>query len=188
VDGHHLHVPLRKGLIRVLVLVDAAVVEQAQEAVEQMKAQELAIPVRDDGVVVVGLEDVENLREDGQVTRGVLVLHRAAERLQRQQAVEVVGRAGIEGVALFERLDTVCDKPIGGVEVCDFEDLIFQRTDAHAPEIGESPRICERVAALAALLEVEGRSGLDDVECDWSHRSDPSNGAEILNRSIQDAA
>ena len=78
VDGHHLHVALGEGLVRVLVLVDAAVVEQPQEAVEEVEPQELAVAVRDDGVVVVALEDVQELREDREVPGGVLVLDGAS--------------------------------------------------------------------------------------------------------------
>jgi hypothetical protein len=37
VDCHYLHMPFREGLVRVLVLVDAAVVQRPQEAVEQVK-------------------------------------------------------------------------------------------------------------------------------------------------------
>jgi hypothetical protein len=61
VDCHHLDVALGEGLVRVLVFVDAAVVEQAQKAVEEVEPQELAIAMRDNGVVVVALEDVEQL-------------------------------------------------------------------------------------------------------------------------------
>ena len=77
VDGHHLHVALGEGLVGVLVLVDAAVVQQAQEAVEEVEPQELAVAVRDDGVVVVALEDVQELREDREVAGRVLVLRTA---------------------------------------------------------------------------------------------------------------
>lgn len=97
-NGHHLDVALREGLIGVFVLVDASVVKQPQEAVEQVEAQELAVAVRDDGVVVVALEDVEKLREDGKVARGVLVLHCLGKRVQRQEPVEVVGRTQVEGL------------------------------------------------------------------------------------------
>ena len=58
VNRHDLHVSLRKGLVRVLVLIDPAVVEKAQETVEEVKAQELAITMRNDGVVVVALENI----------------------------------------------------------------------------------------------------------------------------------
>ena len=93
VDGHQLHVALGEGLVRILVLVDAAVVEQSQEAAEEVEAEELAVPVRDDGVVVVVLEDVQELGEDCEVTSGVLVPDRTLEWIEREQVVEVVGRA-----------------------------------------------------------------------------------------------
>ena len=94
--------PFGKGLVWVLVLVDAAVVEQAQEAVEEVKPEELAVLVRDDGVVVVALEDVQELREERQVAGGVRVAHRALERVEREQVVEVVGRAQVERFAFLQ--------------------------------------------------------------------------------------
>ena len=60
-DGHHLNMALREGLVWVFVLVDAAVVQQAQEAVEEVKPQDLPVPVRDHGVVVIALKDVKEL-------------------------------------------------------------------------------------------------------------------------------
>ncbi len=67
VDGHHLDVALGERLVRVFVLVDAAVVEQPQEAVEEVESEEFAVAVRDDRVVVVALEDVQELREDREI-------------------------------------------------------------------------------------------------------------------------
>jgi hypothetical protein len=74
VDSHHLQMSLRERLIRVLVFVDATVVQQPQEAVEEMKAQELAIAVCNDGVVIVTLKDVQELGEDGEIARSILIL------------------------------------------------------------------------------------------------------------------
>ena len=39
-----------------------------------MEAQELTVSVCDDGVVIIALEDVQELRENREVARGVLVL------------------------------------------------------------------------------------------------------------------
>ena len=75
VDRHDLDVALGEGLVRVLVLVDAALVEEPQEAVEEMEAEVLAVVEGDDGVVVIVLEGVQELGEDGQVAGPVLVLH-----------------------------------------------------------------------------------------------------------------
>ena len=84
-DGHHLHVAFWERLIRVLVLIDAAVVEQAQEAVKEKEANNLPVAVRHNRVVVVVLEDVHELGEDGKVAGGVLVADGMLERLQREQ-------------------------------------------------------------------------------------------------------
>ena len=102
VDGHHLDVARRKGPIRILVLVDAAVVQEAHEAREEVEADGLPVPVRDHGVVIVALKDVQEMGEDGEVAGRVLVPDGAPEGLQGEQAVEVVGRAQVERLALPE--------------------------------------------------------------------------------------
>ena len=105
VDRHHLDVVLGEGLVGILVLVDATVVEQAQEAVEEVEAQELAVRVRDHCVVVVALEDVQELGEDREVAGGVFVAERGLERVEREQVIEVVGWAQVERFAFLKRLD-----------------------------------------------------------------------------------
>ena len=40
VDGHHLHVALGQRLVRVFVLVDAPIIKQAEEAIEQVEAED----------------------------------------------------------------------------------------------------------------------------------------------------
>src|SRR3954470_2053959 len=60
-DGHHLDVTLREGLIRILVFVDPALVEETKEAVEEMETEVLTVPRCYDGVVVVVLEGVHEL-------------------------------------------------------------------------------------------------------------------------------
>jgi hypothetical protein len=92
---------LWEGLVRVLVLVNATVMQQAQETIEQVKTQELAVTVRDDGVVVVALKDVEELGKNGQVAGGVLVPHHADERIESEQVVEKIRRAQIERLSLW---------------------------------------------------------------------------------------
>src|SRR5438046_1354392 len=101
-DGHHLHMPPGEGLVRVLVLIHAARVEQVQKAVEEVPTEGLTVAVGDYRVVVVVLKCVEELRQDRQVAGAVLVLDQASKWLQRQQAVEVVSRAQVEGLALLQ--------------------------------------------------------------------------------------
>ena len=55
--------------------------------------------------MVVALEDVEELGEDGQVAGGVLISHRADERLHGQQAVEEVGGPQVERLSLVKGVD-----------------------------------------------------------------------------------
>ena len=89
---------------------------------KKWKPEELAVPVRDDGVVVVALEDVQELREDREVAGGVLVADRALERLEREQVVEVVGRAQVERFAFLKRGDLAgpplqgCGERVRGAE------------------------------------------------------------------------
>ena len=62
-----------------------------------------AVPVRDDGVVVVALENVQELREDREVAGGVFAANRTLERIEREQVVEVVGGAQVERFAFLKR-------------------------------------------------------------------------------------
>ena len=105
VDRHHLDVARGEGPVGVLVLVDASLVEEAQEAVEEVQADEAPVGVGDDGVVVVVLEDGQQLAEDGQVARPVLVAHRAGERFVRDELVQVVGQVAVQGLAFVQSLD-----------------------------------------------------------------------------------
>src|SRR5262245_61656889 len=107
-DCHHLHVALRKRLIWVLVLVDATVVEQAQKAVEEVKAQEFTVAVGHDRVVVVGLEYIQQLRKDCKIPSGILVVHRAAKRLKREKVIEIVGGPQIESLTFTKRGYLAC--------------------------------------------------------------------------------
>ena len=91
--GHHLHMPFGEGLVRIFILIHAALVEQLQKAVEEVPTEGLTVAVSDHRVVVIVLKSVEELREDRQVAGAVLVLDQASKWLQRQQAVEVVSRA-----------------------------------------------------------------------------------------------
>ena len=100
-DGHHLHVALGERPIRVLVLVDSAGMKKAQEAVEEVQTEDFTIPVRDDGVVIVPLEDVQQLGENGKVAGDILVSDRASKRLQRKELVEVIGRTTVQRLARF---------------------------------------------------------------------------------------
>src|SRR5437867_7351299 len=108
-DGHHLHVPLGEGLVRVLVLIHAASVEQVQKAVEKVPTEALTVTVRDNSVVVIILKRVEELRQDRQVAGPVLILDQASKWLQRQQAIEVISRAEVEGLTLLQPRD-ICDE------------------------------------------------------------------------------
>ncbi len=94
-DGHDLHMALGKGLVRILVFVDAAFEQEAQEAVEQVEPDVLAVLSGDDGVVVVALEHIQQLGENRQVPGDVFVVDGALERVEGQQVVEVVGRAEV---------------------------------------------------------------------------------------------
>ena len=109
-DGHHLYVALGEWPIRILVFVDAAVVEKAQEAVEEMEADVFAVPVRDHRIVVVTLKDVQKLGENGEVSSRALLPDGAHERLQGEQLVEVVGRAQIERLPLL-KVGDLCRPP-----------------------------------------------------------------------------
>src|SRR5207253_8973146 len=82
--------------------------------VEEVEPEELAVAMRDDGVVVVALEDVQELREDRQVARGVLVPDGAPERLQREQMVEVIGGSQVERLA-FLKLGDLAGPPLQGL-------------------------------------------------------------------------
>ena len=92
-NGHHLHVSLRERLIWILIFVDATFVEKTEEAVEEMKTEEFPVPIRNDCVVVVGLKYIYELREDRQITRGVLVSDCAPERLKCEQPIKIVTNA-----------------------------------------------------------------------------------------------
>src|SRR5438045_3033986 len=96
-DGHHLDVALRERLVGILVFVDAAFVQQAQEAVEQVATQIRAVAVRHHAVMVVILKDVQKLGEDGQVPSPVFILYKGCEGLKSEQTVKVVGWPAIEG-------------------------------------------------------------------------------------------
>src|SRR6266446_9329469 len=98
--GHHLHMPLGEGLLRVLILIHAALVEQLQKAVEEVPTEGLTVAVGDHSVVVIVLKSVEELRQDRQVAGPVLILDQASKWLQRHQAIEVVSRAEVESLAL----------------------------------------------------------------------------------------
>ena len=102
VDCHYLHVALGERLVRVLVLIDSSIVEQPQEAIEEVEAQELAVAMRDDGVVVVVLEDIEELRENREVPGCVLALDRISKRFEGKQSVEVVCWPRIKRLSLKE--------------------------------------------------------------------------------------
>jgi hypothetical protein len=73
-NGHHLNMAFGEGLVGVFILVDPTLVEEPQEAMEEVKSERLTVPGGDNGVVVVVLEDVQELREGRQVTRPVLIL------------------------------------------------------------------------------------------------------------------
>jgi hypothetical protein len=105
VDRHDLDMALGEGLVRVLIFVDPAVIEQPQEAIEEMQPQEFAIAVRYDGVAVVALEGVEELRENREVAGGVLVADGAGEGLKREQVVEIIGGAQVKRLALPQACD-----------------------------------------------------------------------------------
>jgi hypothetical protein len=105
VDGHHLDVAFRKRAVRILVFVDPAIEEQSEEAVEKMKAQELAVFVGDNRVVIVTLEDVQKLRKDRQIAGVVLVSEGGRERRQGQEFIEQIRRAVIKRLIFREPHD-----------------------------------------------------------------------------------
>ena len=114
-DGHRLHVAPGERPVRILVLIDAASVEEAQEAIEEVKADVLAVPVRNDRVMVVVLKDIQEFGENGKVAGGVFVPDGIPERLQREQSVEVVCRTQVECLALLKSGDLIGPplKPLG---------------------------------------------------------------------------
>ena len=91
-DGHHLHMAFGKRPVRILVLVDAAGVEEAQEAIKKVEADIFAIPMRNDRVMVVVLKDTQEFGKDGKVAGDIFVSGGLPERLQREQLVEIVSR------------------------------------------------------------------------------------------------
>jgi hypothetical protein len=57
-DGHHLDIPFWERLIRIFILVNTSNVEQTEEAIKKMKAEIIPVPIGDDGVMIVILENV----------------------------------------------------------------------------------------------------------------------------------
>jgi hypothetical protein len=98
VDSHYLYVTLRKGPVRVFVLVDSSVMQKPQEAIEQVQPQEFTVPMGDHSVVVVGLKGINQLRENRKVAGGVLILYCASERFEGEKTIEIVRRSKIEAL------------------------------------------------------------------------------------------
>ncbi len=57
-DGHHLDIPFWERLIRIFILVNTSNVEQTEEAIKKMKTEIIPVPIGDDGVMIVILENV----------------------------------------------------------------------------------------------------------------------------------
>src|SRR5260370_37337407 len=96
VDRHDLHVTLGERLVGVLMLVNPTIMEEAQKAVKELIAEGCPVPVRNHAVVVVVHEDVEQLRENGQVAGPVLVLHSTRKGFDRYELVKIVAQAPVE--------------------------------------------------------------------------------------------
>ena len=73
VNRHNLDMSFRKRQVRILVFVDPALVEEPQETVEEVKPEGFTIPRRDDGIMIIVLENVKQLGEGGQVTSPVFI-------------------------------------------------------------------------------------------------------------------
>jgi hypothetical protein len=95
VDGHHLDVALWHWFVRVLIFVDAAFIEQTEEAVKEVKPKGLSVSGCDDGVVIIGLKDAQELGKDGHISGTVFVLHETRESFMGQELIEVVGKASV---------------------------------------------------------------------------------------------
>ncbi len=104
-NRHDLNITLWKRLVFIFVFVDSSVMQQAKEAIEQVKSQVLPVPKSYDGVAVVILKRIQKLREDRQISGAVFVLHKTGERRDGQQQVEIVGHSAVEGFSLFQALD-----------------------------------------------------------------------------------
>ena len=94
--GHHLHMPFGEGLVRIFILIHAALVEQLQKAVEEVPTEGLTVAVSDHRVVVIVLEGVEELGKEREVASAVLIAGVAPERLVGEQTEKVVGWPQVE--------------------------------------------------------------------------------------------
>ena len=110
--------------------------------------------------MVVALEDVQELGENREVARGVLVLHRLGERVQGEQAVEVVSRAKVEGLTLAEgrdlpdpRLQRKHQRMRRSVGLRQLDDPLVHI----APELGHGT--CHLASPVAVPAEEHGKAG-----------------------------
>ena len=90
--------------------------------------------------------------------------------------------------SLFQRFDSVTQKPVARIEITDLEDFVLQRADAHAPEARDSFGIGKHVAFFTALLEVQSRGRPNDLECYRRDAPDTGDGTELFDGCIEDAA
>src|SRR5262249_37650769 len=95
-DRHDLHVSFREGPVGIFVFVDATIVQETQKTIEQMETQVLAIPMRNDRVVVITLEGVQELRKDCKVARRILLFHSGRKRRQGKQLIKIVCRTQVK--------------------------------------------------------------------------------------------
>jgi hypothetical protein len=59
VNCHDLNMPFWKREVRIFVFVDPALIEEPQEAMEEVKPEGATIPRRDNGIMIIVLEDVK---------------------------------------------------------------------------------------------------------------------------------
>jgi hypothetical protein len=96
-DSHYLHVALREGLVGILIFVDPALVEEPQEGVEELSPQPVTVGMCDDRETVVGLERVQQLGQNRETARAVLVAYRGVKWLFSHQLIKEVSDATVEG-------------------------------------------------------------------------------------------
>ena len=92
VNGHDVNMSFRKRLIGVFVLVNSAVVEQSEKAVEEVKTQVLSIAMIDKSVMIVVLKNVQQLRKNREVPGPVLILDESAEWLNGNESIKIIGK------------------------------------------------------------------------------------------------